>query len=425
MTKYLHLNNPGSKKIIDKIENAAKRLSDGKMVIMVDDEDRENEGDLVYAAEKSTPELVNFMAKYGRGLICLSMTNDMADNLELPLMVEDNQSKFGTGFTISIEATIGVTTGISAKDRSTTILAAVKDGATAADLSRPGHIFPLRARNGGVLVRTGQTEGSSDLAKIARLKPSGVICEIMNDDGTMSRMPELEQFSKKHGIPIISVADIVAYRLLTESLIENIAESNLPTRFGGNFSIKIFKSKIDNLEHVVLYKGDISDVNDPVLVRVHSECLTGDALGSMRCDCGFQLSNAMKMIEDENRGVVVYLRQEGRGIGLGNKIKAYHLQDHGMDTVEANEALGFAADLRDYGIGAQILLELGIRRIKLMTNNPKKFVSLKGYGLEVIEQVPIIAGVNDNNIGYLKTKQEKLGHKLFIQEKQEEKNENK
>jgi len=408
--------NPDITRIIENVEKAAENLSAGKMVIMVDDEDRENEGDLVFAAQFATAESVNFMATYGRGLICLSLSSEIADRLELPLMVTNNKSKYGTGFTVSIEATEGVTTGISAKDRAHTILTAVKDNATADDLARPGHIFPLRARDGGVLVRTGQTEGSVDLAKIAGLKSAAVICEIMNEDGTMSRMPELKVFSEKWNIPIVSVADIISYRLIKESLVENIAESILPTRFGGEFKIKIFKKVVDNLEHVALIKGDIA-VEEPVLIRIHSECLTGDALGSLRCDCGYQLENAMDLIEKNGSGVIIYLRQEGRGIGLGNKIKAYHLQDNGMDTVEANIALGFPADLRDYGIGAQILRALGIKKIRLITNNPKKLVSLKGYGLEIVEQVPNIVGVNDKNIKYLKTKQEKMGHKIFDADK--------
>ncbi len=408
--------NPDITRIIENVEKAAENLSAGKMVIMVDDEDRENEGDLVFAAQFATAESVNFMATYGRGLICLSLSSEIADRLELPLMVTNNKSKYGTGFTVSIEATEGVTTGISAKDRAHTILTAVKDNATADDLARPGHIFPLRARDGGVLVRTGQTEGSVDLAKIAGLKSAAVICEIMNEDGTMSRMPELKVFSEKWNIPIVSVADIISYRLIKESLVENIAESILPTRFGGEFKIKIFKNVVDNLEHVALIKGDIA-VEEPVLIRIHSECLTGDALGSLRCDCGYQLENAMDLIEKNGSGVIIYLRQEGRGIGLGNKIKAYHLQDNGMDTVEANIALGFPADLRDYGIGAQILRALGIKKIRLITNNPKKLVSLKGYGLEIVEQVPNIVGVNDKNIKYLKTKQEKMGHKIFDADK--------
>ncbi len=409
-----------TKRAVTSVEEAAKYFRSGKMVIMVDDENRENEGDLVLPAQFATPEHINFMAKHGRGLICLSLDNSIADNLELPPMVNDNQARFQTAFTVSIEAKEGVTTGISAADRATTVLTAVKDGAKPSDLARPGHIFPLRAKEGGVLVRTGQTEGSVDLAKISGLKPAAVICEIMNDDGTMARMPQLKEFSKKHDIPIITIEDIIAYRLLTESLVEKIAESNVPTEFG-DFIIKVYKNRVDNLEHVALTMGDIT-TPEPVLVRVHSECLTGDALGSLRCDCGSQLKNAMKIIAVEKRGVLVYLRQEGRGIGLGNKIKAYHLQDNGMDTVEANLALGFDPDLRDYGIGAQILKDLGIKKLKLITNNPKKIVSIAGYGIEIVEEIPNVCGVQEKNIKYLTTKQKKLGHRIFLGER---KNENK
>ncbi len=397
-----------------RVKLAAERLAAGKMVIMVDDEDRENEGDLTIAAQFATPESINFMAKHGRGLICLSLDGALIDKLDLPLMVSDrnNHSRFGTGFTVSIEAAIGVTTGISAHDRSHTILTAVKDDAKPTDLVRPGHIFPLRARDGGVLVRSGQTEGSVDLAKIAKLKPAAVICEVMNDDGTMARRPQLEIISKEFDIPIVSVADIISYRLDSESLIDLVAESVLPTRAGGEFAIRVYRNRIDGLEHVALIKGDITK-KKPVLVRVHSECLTGDALGSLRCDCGSQLESALAMIEKEGSGVLLYLRQEGRGIGLGNKIKAYHLQDGGMDTVEANIALGFAPDIRDFGIGAQILKVLGISDIRLITNNPKKLISLSGYGLRIVEQVPTRAGVTALNERYLRTKQEKLGHTIF------------
>ncbi len=399
------------KKLKTAIEKAISYFKSGKMVIMVDDENRENEGDLVVAAQFVTPQIINFMATHGRGLICLSLDNSIADRLDLPPMVNDNSARFQTAFTVSIEAKEGVTTGISAADRATTILTAVKDDSRPDDLARPGHIFPLRARDGGVLVRTGQTEGSVDLAKLSGLKPAAVICEIMNEDGTMARMPQLEDFSRKHDIPIITIEDIIAYRLLNEMLIERVAESILPTEFG-DFAITVYKNAIDNLEHVALVMGDPGS-EDPVLVRVHSECLTGDALGSLRCDCGSQLKNALKIIAVEKRGVMIYLRQEGRGIGLGNKIKAYHLQDNGMDTVEANLALGFDADLRDYGIGAQILKDLGVSRIKLITNNPKKVVSLAGYGLEIVDQVPNICGVQEKNMKYLKAKQEKMGHKIF------------
>ncbi|HOB71474.1 MAG TPA: bifunctional 3,4-dihydroxy-2-butanone-4-phosphate synthase/GTP cyclohydrolase II [bacterium] len=398
--------------LVENIKKAVERIKAGQMVIMVDDEDRENEGDLVIAAQFANAENINFMAKNGRGLICLALENSIADQLDLPPMVVDNQSRFGTAFTVSIEAKCGVTTGISAADRATTIMAAVKEGAVPTDLARPGHVFPLRAKDGGVLVRTGQTEGSVDLTRIAGLKPAAVICEIMNDNGTMARMPELREFSAKYDIPIITIEDIIAYRLMTESLVEQMADAVLPTKWGGDFNIKVFKSMVDGLEHVALIKGDITTA-EPVLVRVHSECLTGDALGSVRCDCGYQLQNAMEIIDREGRGVILYLRQEGRGIGLGNKIKAYHLQDNGMDTVEANIALGFPADMRDYGIGAQILKEIGVKRIKLLTNNPKKMVSLAGYGLEITDQIPNICGVQEKNIKYLMAKQNKMGHKIF------------
>jgi len=399
-------------RIIENVELAVSQIKKGGLVIMVDDEDRENEGDLVIAAQFANAENINFMAKHGRGLICLALDNSIADQLDLPPMVSDNQSRFGTAFTVSIEAKSGVTTGISAADRAKTIQVAVKDGAVPGDLARPGHIFPLRAKDGGVLVRTGQTEGSVDLSRIAGLKPAGVICEIMNDDGTMARMPELIEFSKKFDTPIVTIEDIIAYRLLTESLVEQVADAILPTKWGGDFNIKVFKSRVDGLEHVALIKGEIHK-ELPVLVRVHSECLTGDALGSARCDCGYQLQNAMEIIDREGSGVILYLRQEGRGIGLGNKIKAYHLQDEGMDTVEANIALGFADDLRDYGIGAQILKEIGVTKIKLLTNNPKKIRSLAGYGMEVTEQISNICGIQEKNIKYLMTKQNKMGHKIF------------
>jgi len=403
----------------ERVMTAAARLAAGRMVIMVDDEDRENEGDLTIAAQFATPETINFMAKHGRGLICLSLDGAIADRLDLPLMVSDrnNHSRFGTGFTVSVEAAEGVTTGISAHDRSHTILTAVRDDAKPSDLVRPGHVFPLRARDGGVLVRSGQTEGSVDLARIARLKPAAVICEVMDEDGTMARRPQLEVFSKEFDIPIVSVADIIAYRLASESLIDLVAESVLPTRAGGDFAIRVYRNRIDGAEHIALIKGDIAK-GAPALVRVHSECLTGDALGSIRCDCGSQLENAMAMIRDAGRGVVLYLRQEGRGIGLGNKIKAYHLQDEGMDTVEANIALGFPPDLRDFGIGAQILKAIGLRRIRLITNNPKKFISLSGYGLEIVEQVSSRAVVTPQNERYLQTKQKKMGHTIFTDQPQ-------
>ncbi|WP_054029235.1 bifunctional 3,4-dihydroxy-2-butanone-4-phosphate synthase/GTP cyclohydrolase II [Desulfatitalea tepidiphila] len=396
------------------VEQAIEEIAAGKMVILVDDEDRENEGDLTMAAEKVTPEAINFMAKYGRGLICLSLTSEKCDKLDLPMMVKNNTSPFETGFTVSIEAKRGVTTGISAADRATTILTAVADNATSRDLVRPGHIFPLRARDGGVMVRVGQTEGSVDLARLAGLKPAGVICEIMDEDGTMARMPTLEKFSEKHDIGIVTIADLVEYRMRNEFFVHRAAETAIPTVFGGDFRIVAFENDVDHLTHIALIKGEISP-DKPVLVRVHSECMTGDIFGSLRCDCGDQLHRAMGMIEKEGTGVIIYLRQEGRGIGLVNKLKAYELQQKlGLDTVEANLKLGFKDDLRDYGIGAQMLRNLGVRKMRLLTNNPKKMVGLDGYGLSIEELVPIEVAPNEHNRCYLECKKLKMGHLLHL-----------
>jgi len=395
------------------IEEAINDIRKGRMVILVDDEDRENEGDLTMAAEKVTPADINFMAKYGRGLICLSMTGKKIDMLDLPLMVNNNTSRFQTGFTISIEARCGVTTGISAADRATTILAAVADDAKPSDLVRPGHIFPLRAKDGGVTVRAGQTEGSVDLARLAGLKPAGVICEIMDEDGTMARMPTLEKFGKKHDIGICTIADFIEYRMRTESFVHRVAETVIPTAHVGGCKSLVFVSDVDDLLHIAMVKGDI-DSEKPILVRVHSECLTGDIFGSLRCDCGNQLHKAMEMMKNEGSGVLLYIRQEGRGIGLVNKLRAYELQDKGLDTVEANEKLGFEPDLRNYGIGAQILVDLGVRKMRLLTNNPKKIVGLEGYGLSVVEQVPIEIEPNEYNRCYLKCKELKMGHLLNV-----------
>jgi len=401
---------------IQRVEAAIKDFRDAKMVIMVDDEDRENEGDLVIAAEKVTPEAINFMATHGRGLICLAMTEQRCDELKLPPMVPDNTSSFQTAFTVSIEARQGVTTGISAADRATTVLTAIADDTRPEDLARPGHVFPLRARKGGVLVRTGQTEGSMDLARLAGMKPAAVICEVMKDDGTMARRPDLEEFAEKHKLGIVSIADLIEYRLRKERLIHRAAETRLPTAYGGEFQAIVYQNEVDSYLHIALVKGDLAG-GDPILVRVHSECLTGDVFGSQRCDCGDQLHVAMRMIAEEGRGAIVYLHQEGRGIGIINKLKAYELQDQGRDTVEANEELGFQADLRDYGIGAQILVDLGISKIRLITNNPRKIVGIEGYGLEVVDRVPIQIPPQAESTRYLSTKREKLGHLLNVPEK--------
>lgn len=399
---------------ISKVEEVLGDLRGGKMIILVDNEDRENEGDLTIAAEKVTPEAINFMAKYGRGLICLALNHEIVEKLKLTPMVYDNRSPFKTAFTASIEARHGVTTGISAADRAHTILTAVADDARPEDLVQPGHVFPLRARRGGVLFRTGQTEGSVDLARLAGLKPAAVICEVMKDDGTMARMPDLEVFAEKHGLKIATVADIIAYRMRKESFVHMAAETILPTP-AGEFRAIAFVNDIDDYEHLALVKGEIDPAKE-IMVRVHSECLTGDVFGSYRCDCGEQLKRAMKMVQDEGLGVILYLQQEGRGIGLANKLKAYALQDKGFDTVEANEELGFDPDLRDYGVGAQILVALGVRKMRLITNNPKKIVGLEGYGLEVVGRVPIEIKPRPENRKYLLTKCQKLGHIMDIME---------
>ncbi|MBW2135936.1 MAG: bifunctional 3,4-dihydroxy-2-butanone-4-phosphate synthase/GTP cyclohydrolase II [Deltaproteobacteria bacterium] len=399
---------------ISSIEEVIEDLKEGRMIILVDDEDRENEGDLTIAAEKVTPDAINFMAKYGRGLICLALAPEIVDRLQLPLMVHDNRSTYKTAFTVSIEARHGVTTGISAADRAHTILTAISDDARPEDLVQPGHVFPLRARRGGVLFRTGQTEGSVDLARLARLKPAAVICEIMNDDGTMARLPDLEKFAGNHGLKIATVADIIAYRMRNESFVHRAAETILPTPYG-EFRAVAFVNDIDDYEHLALVKGEI-EPEEEILVRVHSQCLTGDVFGSYRCDCGSQLERAMEMVQAEGLGVILYMQQEGRGIGLANKLKAYALQDQGRDTVEANEELGFKADLRDYGVGAQILYALGVRKMKLMTNNPKKIIGLEGYGLEVTGRVPIETKPRPENMKYLITKCQKLGHILNLEQ---------
>ena len=393
-----------------RIEDAVAEFRAGRMIIVVDDEDRENEGDLTIAAEKVTPEAINFMARHGRGLICLSMTPERLDELEVPLMVAQNSSRFETAFCVSIEAKGRTSTGISAQDRASTVLAAIDPATRPGDLARPGHTFPLRSRTGGVIVRAGQTEAAVDLARIAGLYPAGVICEIMNEDGTMARVPELAKFARKHGLLLVTIADLIKYRMRTESLVKRVASAKLPTGYG-DFTVHVFENQLDRQEHVALVMGDISSGKD-VLVRVHSSCLTGDVLHSVRCDCGAQRDVAMQRISAEGRGVLLYLNQEGRGIGLANKIRAYELQDEGFDTVEANERLGFKADQRDYGMGVQILRDLGIRTMRLLSNNPRKLVGIEGYGLSVSEWLSLEIPVVESTRRYLTTKKEKLGHKL-------------
>jgi 3,4-dihydroxy 2-butanone 4-phosphate synthase/GTP cyclohydrolase II len=411
MTSRIHLASGTRRSPFDSVEHGLEAIRAGKMIIVVDDENRENEGDLTMAASKVTPEAINFMVKHGRGLVCLALTPERLDELEVPLEVADNSSRRETAFCVSIDAKAGTSTGVSAADRAATIRTAIATETRPRDLARPGHVFPLRARSGGVLVRSGHTEAAVDLARIGGLYPAGVICEVMNEDGTMARVPELKKFARKHGLLMITIADLIRYRMRTEGLVRQIAKAALPTEYG-DFTIHAYDNRIDGQTHVALVRGDIGDGRD-VMVRVHSRCLTGDVFHSMRCDCGAQLDTAMKRIAQEGRGVLLYLHQEGRGIGLANKLRAYELQDQGLDTVEANERLGFKPDQRDYGIGAQILRDLGVRTMRLLTNNPRKFIGLEGYGLSVAESLPLeIAPTVETTRKYLRTKKEKLGHTL-------------
>ncbi len=400
----------GQENHFSSIEDAMEDVRQGRMIIIVDDEDRENEGDLMIASEKATPEAINFMAKYGRGLICLALTEERTSELGLSMMVENNESSFETPFTVSIDAREGITTGISASDRSSTIQTAINAQTVTSDLVKPGHIFPLRACAGGVLVRMGQTEASVDIARMSGLYPSGVICEIMDDDGTMARLPSLIEFTREHGLKMITTKDLAEYRLQQETLVEEVVSTQLPTEFGV-FNSVTFRNVLDNQIYIALIKGEIS-AETPTLVRVHSQCLTGDVFGSFRCDCGEQLKKSMEMIAEDEKGVLLYLYQEGRGIGIVNKLKAYALQDEGQDTVEANASLGFKPDLREYGVGAQILKKVGLGKIRLLTNNPRKIVGLEGYGLQVVERIPIEVNPKKDNLKYLRTKQKKLGHMI-------------